>query len=191
MVNLSLSSGQFPSSLKSAIVNPLLKKASLNPEVYKNFRPVSNLTFISKLIEKIIAKRLLAHLTENCLLDKFQSAYRSFHSTETALLRVHNDIAMALDKGKCAFLILLDLSAAFDTVDHETLLSFLKDYIGLRGTAYDIFKSNLSDRTQCVSIKNVLSKLSELIYGVAQESIFGSANILSLHSSSGYYSASS
>lgn len=99
---------------------------------------------ISKLIEKVVAKRLLTHLTTNNLLDKFQSAYRAFHSTETALLRVHNDITMAIDKGKCAFLILLDLSAAFDTVDHETLLAFLKDYIGLSGTALDILESYLS-----------------------------------------------
>ena len=88
IVNLCLSSGKFPSNMKSAIVLPLLKKSPLDPEIKKNYRPVSNLTFLSKLIEKVIASRLLQHLSKNGLLDKFQSAYKQFNSTETALLRV-------------------------------------------------------------------------------------------------------
>ena len=92
----------------------------------KNYCPVSNLSFISKVIET----RILDHMNENNLLDLMQSAYRSGHSTQTALLRVHNNIVNAIDKGYGACLIFLDLSAAFDVVDHEIFLSFLKDYIG-------------------------------------------------------------
>ena len=125
IVNMSLASGHFPSSLKSAIVKPLLKKSSLDPENYKNFRPVSNLPFLSKVIEKIIAAQLHQHMSKNNLLDKMQSAYKCGHSTETALLRVQNDLLQSIDKGKCVYLILLDLSAAFDTVDHNILLTFL------------------------------------------------------------------
>ena len=86
IVNMSLSSGKFPDSLKLALVKPLLKKLSLNPEIHKNFRPVSNLSFLSKIIEKIMANRLFQHMSDNDLHDKMQSAYKAYHSTETALL---------------------------------------------------------------------------------------------------------
>ena len=152
---------------------PLLKKLGSDVEVLKNYRPVSNLSFISKVIEKVVASRILDHMKENNLLDPMQSAYRSGHSTETALLRVHNDIVSAIDKGHGVFLILLDLSAAFDTVDHEILLSFLKDYIGLEGPVLKLFETYLSNRTQRVSIKGVLSELSELAFGVPQGSVLG------------------
>ena len=173
LVNASLSSGKFPSDLKSAIVQPLLKKPSLDPDVLKNYRPVSNLSFISKVIEKVVAARLLDHMTENGLMDPYQSAYRKGHSTETALVRVHNDIVSAVDKGMGVCLILLDLYAAFDTVDHTLLLTFLKEHIGLGGQAFDLLKSYLTGRTQCVSIKGVLSELKELAYGVPQGSVLG------------------
>ena len=136
-------------------------------------RPVSNLSFLSKVIEKVIASRLLDHMTENDLMDPLQSAYRKGHSTETALLRVHNDIVSAVDKGHGVCLILLDLSAAFDTVDHTILLTFLEQHIGLEGPPLDTFKSYLTHRTQCVSINGVLSELNELMYGVPQGSVLG------------------
>ena len=88
IVNTCLTSGTFPSDLKSAIVQPILKKAGLNREVLKNFRPVSNLSFLSKVIEKVIASRLADHMAANDLMDPMQSAYRKGHSAETALLRV-------------------------------------------------------------------------------------------------------
>ena len=139
LANAALSSGTFPAQLKSAIVMPLLKKLGSDVEVLKNYRPVSNLLFISKVIEKIVASQILDYMKENNLQDPMQSACRSGHSTETALLRVHNDIVSAIDKGHGVFLILLDLSAAFDTVDHKILLSFLKDYIGLEGPVLKLF----------------------------------------------------
>ena len=173
IINKALNTGQFPSSLKSAIVKPLLKKSSLDSEIYKNFRPVSNLPFISKLLEKVIAIQLLEHMKNNDILDKLQSAYKQGHSTETALLRVHNDIVNIVDQGKCAFLVLLDLSAAFDTVDHNILLSFLRDHVGLSGNVLSMFESYLVGRTQCISIHNILSSMSELLFGVPQGSVLG------------------
>ena len=106
-------------------------------------------------------------------MDPLQSAYRKGRSTETALLRIHNNILRAVDKGKGVCLVLLDLSAAFDTVDHNILLTFLEQYIGLEGAALDIFRSYLEGRTQCVSIDGVLSEVCELMYGVPQGSVLG------------------
>ena len=155
-------------------MKPLLKKPGLDQEILKNFRPVSNLSFVSKVIEKVIAARLLDHMKENGLMDPYQSAYRKGHSTETALVRVHNDIVSTVDKkGSGVCLILLDLSVAFDTVDHTIFLTFLRKHIGLSGRALDVMESYLSGRTQCVSIYGVLSELKELECGVPQGSVLG------------------
>ena len=117
IISQSLQTGDFPSSFKEAIVTPLLKKPSLEC-IFKNYRPISNLPFISKVLEKVVATQFTDHLTEHHLLETFQSAYRQYHSTETALLRVQNDILCALDNQCTVLLLLIDLSAAFDTVDH-------------------------------------------------------------------------
>ena len=92
----------------------------------KNFRPVSNLSYLSKLIEKVIAIRLVEHMRQNAIMDKFQSAYKAHHSTETALLRVYNDVMFNIDRGNGTLLVLLDLSAAFDTIDHQILFHILE-----------------------------------------------------------------
>ena len=173
IVNSSLSSGIFPESMKMALVRPLLKKLSLNPDIFKNFRPVSNLSFLSKIIEKVVANRLFQHMTANDLHDMMQSAYKPYHSTESALLRVQNDILSALDKKSGVFLALIDLSAAFDTVDHKILLDFLQDIIGVHGAAWNWFKSYLTGRSQQVSIENVVSEVAHLLYGVPQGSVLG------------------
>ena len=112
-------------------------------------------------------------MVENELLESFQSAYRAGHSTETALLRVHHDIVNAVDQKKGVFLVLLDLSAVFDTVDHDILVDFLRDHIGLDGSVLDLFRSYLSGKTQCVSVDGVLSELSELMFGAPQGSVLG------------------
>ncbi len=173
IVNMSLISGSFPSKLKTAIVHPLIKKPGLDSEILNNYRPVSQLAYISKIIEKVVASQIQEHMKKNGLLETMQSAYKEAHSTETALLRVQNDILTALDQRKGVYLILLDLSAAFDTVDHELLLSFLHNHVGLRGSVLDFFRSYLSDRTQCVSIHGVLSELSHLAFGIPQGSVLG------------------
>ena len=105
-----------------------------------------------------MACRLLEHMKENRLLDTLQSAYKKAHSTETALLRVQNDILTSIDQKRGAFLILLDLSAAFDTVDHDLLLSFLENNIGLTGSVLSLFQTYLSGRPQCVSVNGVMSE---------------------------------
>ena len=116
MINLCISTSVFPSSYKSAIVLPLIKKPGLDPQVL-NYKPVSNVSFLSKVIEKVISSRILTHIADNDLIDKFQSAYRCGHSTETVLLRVYSDIVTMVGKGNGSYLVLLDLSAAFDTID--------------------------------------------------------------------------
>ena len=125
VINLYLSSGSMTKELKAALLSPILKKLNADCEQFGNFCPVSNLKFLSKLIEKTVFVQLNSYLGESDLhepLQSSQSAYKIFHSTQTALLTVTNDIMLSLDKGENVFLILLDLSAAFDTVNHSLLL---------------------------------------------------------------------
>ena len=116
-----MQTGVFPQDLKEAVVKPLLKKANLEL-IDKNYRPVSNLEFMGKTIEHAVTSQLTQHISENSLLEPMQSAYRSGHSTETALLKVKTDLLHAIDHQEVVCLILLDLSSAFDTVDHCMLL---------------------------------------------------------------------
>ena len=118
IINLSLRNGKFHSGWKLALVKPIPKKPN-SERNFSNFRPISNLQYVSKLVEGAATAQIQDHLLRNNLFPITQSAYRKYHSTETALLRVKNDLLMAMDQQKVAFLILLDLSAAFDTVDHS------------------------------------------------------------------------
>ena len=162
MINLCIST-VFPSSCKSSIVLPLIKIPGLDPQVLKNYRPVSNLSFLSKLIEKVISSRILTHIADNDLIDKFQSVYRCGHSTETVLLRVYSDIVTMVGKGNGSYLVLLDLSAAFDTVDHDTLFVILEKYIGITGSVLQILKSHFSDRAQRIVYKIVILTFNAFI----------------------------
>ena len=123
-------------------MTPLLKKNNLDPELLKNFLPVSNLS--SKLIERMVASRLNTYMSEHSLHEILQSAYKKHHSIETALLRISDNVLRATDNKKCALLVLLDMSAAFDTVDHSILLSRLHTRLGITGTALAWFRSYLS-----------------------------------------------
>ena len=143
-VNLSFNTAIVPIAFKEAFVDPILKKDSLDHEVYKNFRPISNLCFISKASEKVVAVRLNHHLEDASLHEIFQSAYKKGHSTETALTRIHNDIIRAIDDGECVILVLLDLSAAFDTVDHDILITRLEHRFGITGKALGCMDTVLS-----------------------------------------------
>ena len=129
IINMSLSQGKVPASLKEAIVIPLLKKPSLDPDVLSNYRPVSNLPQLSKTLEKVVANQLMYHADN--MSDMYQSAYRKYHSTETALLCVTNDIKLAMDSKKGTILVMIDLSSAFDTIDHSILLSRLELRYGI------------------------------------------------------------
>ena len=111
---------------KAAIVTPILKKPTMDSLDPASYRPVSNLTFVSKLVEKIVSVRLSEFADQHTLLPHVQSAYRPFHSTETAVAAVHNDMIGALDRGEIGALVLLDMSAAFDTVDHSVLLATME-----------------------------------------------------------------
>ena len=139
----------------------------------KNYRPVSNLSFLSKILEKVVASRLNSHINSSHTSNDYQSAYRKFHSTETALLKIHNDILLSTDDGRVTALTLPDLSAAFDTVDHTILLSRLGNWFEVSGKALDWFKSYLTDRGQRIQLGNRLSSRSDLSFGVPQGSVLG------------------
>ena len=173
IVNISLEFADFSPELKRAFILPLLKKAILDCEILKNFRPVSNLSFLSKLIERIVCVQLVDHLKINDLYEVYQSAYRQLHSTETALLCVQNDLLLAVDTHGGAILVLLDLSAALDTIDHHYLLHILESSFGIQGNVLAWFQSNLTVRTQTVHIKKCTSEPHELKYGVPQGSVLG------------------
>ena len=126
------------------------------------------------------ANRLNCHVNNNNLHEVFQSAYKQGHSTETALVRVQNDILRTIDNNGCAILLLLDLSAAFDTVDHHILLTRLSHRLGIKGKALAWIKSYLHDRSQFVCIGNEHSTTRDLPYGVPQGSVLGPIRILYL-----------
>uniref|UniRef100_A0A8D3B260 Reverse transcriptase domain-containing protein n=1 Tax=Scophthalmus maximus TaxID=52904 RepID=A0A8D3B260_SCOMX len=171
-INLSILTGYVPKAFKVAVVKPLLKKPTLDPDILANYRPISNLPFISKILEKTVANQLCDYLHRNSLLEDFQSGFRKHHSTETALLKVTNDLLMASDSGYVSILVLLDLSAAFDTIDHKILLQRL-EHIGIKGTAQEWFKSYLSDRFQFVNVNNKSSIHTKVRHGVPQGSVLG------------------
>jgi hypothetical protein len=173
IINTSLETGHVPTPLKTAVIKPLLKKPSLDPSLPQNYRPVSNLPYISKLLERVVAAQLHAHLQHYDLLDPFQSAYRPAHSTETAVLRVLNDLLCSVDAGDLVLLALLDLSAAFDTIDHQLLLQRLSAEVGITGSALLWFSSYLTERYQHVMVGQSKSSQSLLTCGVPQGSVLG------------------
>ena len=171
--NRSLSEGSMPSSLKAAVVTPLLKKPNLEKSDVKNYRPISNLTFISKLIERCVSAQLTNYVTSNQLIQPHQSAYRRGHSTETALLKVYSDCVTAVDRGDVTLLCMLDMSAAFDTVDHKILIDRLDKTHGIQGSVLEWMKSYLSGRVQAVVSDNKKSSTSVVCRGVPQGSVLG------------------
>ena len=129
--------------------------------------------FLSKITEKIVLLQLSQHFKSNNLLYPLQSAYRLGHSTETALLKIVNDLLAALDVSHISLLSLLDLSTAFDIIDHSILLSRLHHTFGISGTALSWFQTYLSDRTQVVSVNGASSTPAALNFGVPQGSVLG------------------
>ena len=170
IINTSLLSGQC-----HAIIRSLLKKKKNNLDVdeLKHYRPVSNTHFLSRILEKLVVVRLEDHMCENLLYDPFQSAYRQQHSTETAILKVQNDVIAGLDTGKCTVLVSFDLSAAFDTVDHQILLKRMRHIYGIDDTALSWFESYLDNRNTKVRINEALSSSRVFECGVPQGSVLG------------------
>lgn len=173
LANLSFSDGCFPSRFKKAIVTPLLKKRGLDAENPANYRPISNLNTISKMIERLALARLHQHIVQSPNYNSLQSAYRKSHSTETALLRVLSDVYENIDAGCSTLFVALDLSAAFDTVEHSTLLRRLRDSFGVSGLALGWVSSYLEGRSQAVRVQGSLSSSQDCCCGVPQGSVLG------------------
>ena len=177
IINTSLRDGIVPESFKRALVKPLLKTPGLEL-LEKNYRPVSNLSYIIKLVECVMAAQLVTHIERHGMMEAHQSAYRSSHSTETALLKVKTDIIQALDNQEVACLILLDLSVAFDTIDHDILLNRLKSRFAVTGVVLKWLVSYLKDRSQVVEIGVPLSEgnrseFAKIRLGIPQGSVLG------------------
>jgi len=164
LINASLQHGHLPAAQKKAIVTPLLKKPDINTVDMVNYRAVSNLSFLSTTVERVVADQLNRYLASSGLMPPLQSAYRACHSTETALLRVMSDVFAAANQQRVTLLGLLDLSAAFDCVDHNILLLHLQRVFGLSGQVLTWLRSFLTDRTQCVAYAGVISLVVELLW---------------------------
>jgi hypothetical protein len=173
MINLSINTSTVPKSWKIASVSPLLKKSTLDPEEMKHYRPISNLPYMSKILEKVVLTQLDEHMDKHSLREPCQSAYRPCHSTETAVIKIMNDILCDIDNRKCVLLILLDMSAAFDTVDHSIFLNRMQYDFGICGSANEWLKSYFTDRQQSVIINGATSHLTELTSGMPQGSVIG------------------
>jgi len=173
IINLSLSSGTFPDQFKACSVLPLLKKYNLDKEELSNYRPISHLSFLSKLVERAVKARLCDHLSANHLFNSFQSAYTKFHSTESTLLAIHDYIIKSMSNQKVTALCLLDLSAAFDTIDHSILYHRLSTWFGLHDLTLSWIKSYLSGRNFLVNVNGLTSTSLPLPHGVPQGSVLG------------------
>ena len=173
IINISIDQGTVPDLFEVAYVRPLLKKANLNLDDMKNHRPISNLSFISKLTEKVVFARLHEHIALNGLAEKMQCTYRQHHNIKTALTCVSNDILLPLDQGKAVVMVLLDLSTAFDTVDHATILSRLEHAFSIKGNALQWFRSYLNNIMQYTIISDASSPGIKLTCGVPQGSVLG------------------
>ena len=173
IVNGSLRNGVFPDAFKEAVIRPSYKGKGLSSDDLGSYRPISNLPFVSKIIEKCVAIQLTEYLEKNKLLSGVQSAYRKFHSCETATLKILNDVALLLDKKSKVILLLLDLSAAFDTVSHTALLHKLESQYRIKGNALAWFSSYLRGRSTSVQIGNCRSESIDVEIGVPQGSILG------------------
>ena len=170
IVNQSLTTGESLDDWKMAIVRPLIKGTNLDTEL-KNYRPISNLSFLSKIIEKAAQLQLQKHFDQQSLLPNHQSAYRKHYSTETTLLNMCDNILRNMENGKCTSIVSLNLSAAFNTVNHTILLDALNGYFGISQHALTWISSYLSSRKFLVQIGHLTSKTVEIDFSVPQGSI--------------------
>ena len=164
IINKSLSTGAFPMAWKRAVVKPLLKKPGLEC-IFKNYRPVSNLPTISKLIEKVAIKQIQDHSDRNNTTPMHQSAYKVNHSCETALLFLHNEILSSFEKQEITNLCAINLSAAFDTVDHGIMISTMENILGLSGNTLSWLSSYLVPCSFNISIEG--NMLHGLFYSIS------------------------
>ena len=166
-------SGIFPQCFKSALVTPILKKRCLDHNDLNNNRPVSNPCFIAKILEKLVLSQVSSYHKSHNIYNTCQLAYRPGHSTETALQKSINDLFLSLNKGNISVLALLDLSSAFDTIDHPILVHCLHTDFGFNDTFLQWFSPYLTDRTNYVSLSNHCSAFAPVHSGVPQSSVLG------------------
>ena len=156
LINQSLSEGSM-NGVKLSVIDPLLKKAGLDSETRKNYRPVNNLVFFSKLIERVVMKILDNHMSKNALHTDSAFGYKTHHSTEGMMLGITNEILTGFDNNQCTVMIFLDLSAAFDTIDIEKMIRIMETEIGVTDIALSWIRSFLSGRKHKVKIINSYS----------------------------------
>lgn len=171
MFNNIMSTAVFPSAWKKAKVLPLRKKKRLN--CIENLRPISLLCVLSKVFEKLLKRQVVAHIERFNLLSDQQAGFRKGQSVKTALLRVYDDIAVAVDNKNKVVLLLLDFSKAFDTISHSKLCSKLYDRYFFSRTAVNLIRSYLIGKTQVVVCDDKVSKSAAVISGVPQGSVLG------------------
>ena len=158
LVNLSLSHGVFAKSWKTSIVKPLLKKVRLDL-IFKSYRPISNLKFLAKLVQKCMLLQFNEHCSLNSLLPLYQSAYRKFFSCETSLWKLADNLLSEMENQRVSALVVMDLSAAFDTVDHDILLDVLSNQCGIEGKVLKWFDTYLRPRFCQVDINGARSSI--------------------------------
>ena len=173
IINKSLSMGIFPSHLKKSVIKPTVKDKKGDLDLLSNYRPISNIPFISKVLEKVVSSQLDEYLNKNNMYCSQQSGYRKYHSCETLNVKMYDNILKDIDKGDIVALILLDMSAAFDTVDHKILLDLLKKCYGINGKVLNWFSTYLKNRQFSVNVYNAFSKYFNVLFGVPQGSILG------------------
>ena len=169
-INQSLVTGIFPDKLKIAKVTPIFKRD--DPTVIENYRPISLFPALSKVFERVIYNQINNYFVSNNLYYECQYGFRKNHSTELAALNVVDSIINRMELGHTPITVYLDLSKAFDTLDHSILINKPK-YYGIQGCALDLIKNYLSNRQQCVEINNIKSSFINLSTGVPQGSILG------------------
>ena len=172
IINKSILSGKFPERLKLAVVTPIFKGQDLDEHSFNSYRPVSLLPVISKVLEKAVYMQLYAYMTNNNLLTMSQYGFRKGHSTELAALELVDRIGKDLDNKTTPISVFLDLSKAFDTLDHKILITKLK-YYGIESNGIDWFISYLSNRKQCLKYGSTLSQWQTITTGVPQGSVLG------------------
>lgn len=163
LFNLVLNTGTFPDDMKFAKVTPIYKSGEKTD--CGNYRPISVISTVAKILEKIIHNQIFDFLNQNSILANQQSGFYPLHSTETTLLHSVNQCLVHMDKGLITGFLFLDLKKAFDTVDHKSLISKLEKY-GIRGTALHLFQSYLSDRKQICKLQNTMSEVVDITCGV-------------------------